>query len=570
MGIKMGGLTNEQYHGQIVGKIGYIAGCMRNIDPENNLKKIREDYQDVLIWTEKNYRFEEILEASKSGKCPNDLDVLSRRSLVLQELQRLVLLISPFKMKFDLIESQYEKMKNHVDLWKSDYYITFNQLNRLTDYIKNDTATPKNYFLKAITYALKMKIAQYGITEENVEINELFKLGLNLLEIGNDKIDDQYRLFREYIKGQSEESPFERILTLEDQKNLVQSLINYYTPKLANKTLQDRLSLLLESGSLTKSLFDSIDCLINEDKELQAISTFKSGELSLDVKEIEEIYSEALELHPETALQYTVQQRDARLLCKAFPHSQEYITDSIAKKEITNFSDILHSKEFLSKLIEAEVAKKIDPQDQLQIQAVSELSQLLGRSMDKQIPHLAKMNIGQIQEYINNKTKSILGKIPGRIKLLNFMGFGIPTFDTIDNIINRLSKSDEDKAANTIILEFYQNIKQVKNQFFGNKLIEDITPENIKGFFDQCCLYGNEAAAKLSNNRPMLTKVVDILRALALWTIRLIGISSPPQFLKPVQTGVDLVSDAITEIKDNLEKTVERLQVEQEETLSFQ
>lgn len=35
----MGGLTSEQYHSQVVGKIGYIARCMQTIDPENNLKK---------------------------------------------------------------------------------------------------------------------------------------------------------------------------------------------------------------------------------------------------------------------------------------------------------------------------------------------------------------------------------------------------------------------------------------------------------------------------------------------------------------------------------------------------
>ncbi len=167
----MGGLTSEQYHSQVVGKIGYIARCMQTIDPENNLKKIREDYQDVLIWAEKNYRFEEILEASKSGKCPNDLDALSRRSLILQELLRLVSSISPFKMKLDLIESQYEKMKQHVNLWKSDYHVKLNQLNQLTDYLKNAAPTPKNNFLRAMTSVLQMQIAQYGITEDNEGIN---------------------------------------------------------------------------------------------------------------------------------------------------------------------------------------------------------------------------------------------------------------------------------------------------------------------------------------------------------------------------------------------------------------
>ncbi|HAT8218194.1 TPA: hypothetical protein JA344_15230, partial [Legionella pneumophila] len=369
----MGGLTSEQYYSQVVGKIGYIARCMQDIDPENNLKKIRDDYQDILIWTEKNYRFEEILEASKSGKCPNDLDALSRRSLVLQELKRLVSLTSPFKMKIDLIESEYEKMKSHANLWKSDYYSKLNELTRLTDYIKNAESTPKNHFLRAMTSVLQMQIAQYGITQDNDCINLLFKQALHLLAMGNEKIDEQYLLFKRYVKEQPEESPFEGILPAEDQKILVKAMIDYAMPKLSSKVLQDKLSALSSSDELTKTLLDSIDRIVEENEKLNALSKVKLGKFSLDIREIEEIYSQALKISPQDALQYTAQQCDAQLLRMAFPDSQNYIVESISNKKAKAIAELIHSKEFIYQIIKTEVFKQVDPNEKIRLQAATEL-----------------------------------------------------------------------------------------------------------------------------------------------------------------------------------------------------
>lgn len=564
----MGGLTSEQYYSQVVGKIGYIARCMQNIDPENNLKRIREDYQDVLVWAEKNYRFEEILEASKSGKCPNDLDALSRRSLILQELQRLVSSISPFKMKSDLIESQYEKMKHHANLWKSDYHVKLNQLNQLTDYLKNAAPTPKNHFLRAMTYALQMQIAQYGITEDNDRINLLFKLGLHLLAMGNEKIDEQYRVFKGYVQDQPEESPFEGSLPAEDQKVLVKAMIDHALPKLSSKVLQDKLSALSNSGLLTKTLIDNIDKIIEENEKLNALSQVKLGEFGLNTREIEEIYSHALEISPDNALQYTVQRCDAQLLSMAFPDSQNYIAESISNKEAKAIAELIRSKEFIYQIIKTEVFKQVDPNEKIQLQAATELYQLLGRTMDKQVHLLAKMNLEQINEYIQIKTKSILNKIPERVELLTFMGFEIPTFKGIETLMSDLSQS-QDKATLAIVQEFYTNIKNAKSQFWGNQLIEDLAPRDVEKFFNHCCQYGAEAAEKLADNRPVLTKIADILTAIARWAISLIGFNTLPQFLAPTRTCVDQVSDEITKIKLKLEDTLGGLQKAQEESLNL-
>ncbi|HAU0285890.1 TPA: Dot/Icm T4SS effector v-ATPase inhibitor SidK [Legionella pneumophila] len=564
----MGGLTSEQYHSQVAGKIGYIARCMQTIDPENNLKKIREDYQDVLIWAEKNYRFEEILEASKSGKCPNDLDALSRRSLILQELLRLVSSISPFKMKLDLIESQYEKMKQHVNLWKSDYHVKLNQLNQLTDYLKNAAPTPKNHFLRAMTSALQMQIAQYGITEDNEGINQLFKLGLHLLAMANEKIDEQYHLFKRYVKDQPEESPFEGILPVEDQKILVKAMIDYAVPKLSLKVLQDKLSAVSSSDALTKTLLDSIDRIVEENEKLNALSKVKLGKFSLDIREIEEIYSQALKISPQDALLYTAQQCDAKLLSMAFPDSQNYIVESISNKEAKAIAELIHSKEFLYQIIKTEVFKQVDPNEKIRLQAAIELYQLLGRTMDKQIHLFAKMNLEQINEYIQTKTKSILDKIPERVELLTFMGFEIPTFKGIETLMTDISHSQDNETL-AIAQEFYTNIKNAKNQLLGDKLIEDITPQDVEKFFNQCSQYGSEAAEKLADNRPVLTKIADILTAIARWAISLIGFNTPPQFLAPTRTCVDQVSDEITKIKLKLEDTLGSLQKAQEESLSL-
>ncbi|HAT6361239.1 TPA: hypothetical protein JAJ62_000022 [Legionella pneumophila] len=564
----MGGLTSEQYYSQVVGKIGYIARCMQDIDPENNLKKIRDDYQDILIWTEKNYRFEEILEASKSGKCPNDLDALSRRSLVLQELKRLVSLTSPFKMKIDLIESEYEKMKSHANLWKSDYYGKLNELTRLTDYIKNAESTPKNHFLRAMTSVLQMQIAQYGITQDNDCINLLFKQALHLLAMGNEKIDEQYLLFKRYVKEQPEESPFEGILPAEDQKILVKAMIDYAMPKLSSKVLQDKLSALSSSDELTKTLLDSIDRIVEENEKLNALSKVKLGKFSLDIREIEEIYSQALKISPQDALQYTAQQCDAQLLRMAFPDSQNYIVESISNKKAKAIAELIHSKEFIYQIIKTEVFKQVDPNEKIRLQAATELYQLLGRIMDKQIHLFAKMNLEQINEYIQTKTKSILDKIPERVELLTFMGFEIPTFKGIETLMTALSQS-EDQATVAIAQEFYTNIKNAKNQLLGNKLIEDIAPQDVEKFFNHCSQYGAEAAQKLADNRPVLTKIADILTAIARWAISLIGFNTPPQFLAPTRTCVDQVSDEINKIKVKLEDTLGILQKAQEESLSL-
>ncbi|HAT8841974.1 TPA: Dot/Icm T4SS effector v-ATPase inhibitor SidK [Legionella pneumophila] len=564
----MGGLTSEQYHSQVVGKIGYIARCMQTIDPENNLRKIREDYQDVLIWAEKNYRFEEILEASKSGKCPNDLDALSRRSLILQELLRLVSSISPFKMKLDLIESQYEKMKQHVNLWKSDYHVKLNQLNQLTDYLKNAAPTPKNNFLRAMTSALQMQIAQYGITEDNEGINQLFKLGLHLLAMANEKIDEQYHLFKGYVKDQPEESPFEGILPAEDQKILVKAMIDYAMPKLSSKVLQDKLSALSSSDVLTKTLLDSIDRIVEENEKLNALNKVKLGEFSLDTSEIEEIYSQALEISPKNALQYTAQKCDAQLLSMTFPDSGQYIAESISNKEANAIAEIIHSKELIYQIIKTEVFKQVDPNEKIRLQAATELYQLLGRTMDKQIHLFAKMSLEQIKEYIQIKTKSILDKIPERVELLTFMGFEIPTFKGIETLMDDISQS-QDEATLAIAQEFYTNIKNAKSQFLSNQLIEDLAPQDVVKFFSQCSQYGSEAAEKLADNRPVLTKIADILTAIARWAISLIGFNTPPQFLAPTRTCVDQVSDEITKIKLKLEDTLGSLQKVQEESLSL-
>ncbi|HDS3845163.1 TPA: Dot/Icm T4SS effector v-ATPase inhibitor SidK, partial [Legionella pneumophila] len=548
--------------------IGYIARCMQTIDPENNLKKIREDYQDVLIWAEKNYRFEEILEASKSGKCPNDLDALSRRSLILQELLRLVSSISPFKMKLDLIESQYEKMKQHVNLWKSDYHVKLNQLNQLTDYLKNAAPTPKNNFLRAMTSVLQMQIAQYGITEDNEGINQLFKLGLHLLAMANEKIDEQYHLFKGYVKDQAEESPFEGILPEEDQKILVKGMIDYAMPKLSSKVLQDKLSALSSSDVLTKTLLDSIDRIVEENEKLNALSKVKLGKYGLDIREIEEIYSQALKISPQDALQYTAQQCDAQLLSMAFPDSQNYIVESISDKKAKAIAELIHSKEFIYQIIKTEVFKQVDPNEKIRLQAATELYQLLGRIMDKQIHLFAKMNLEQINEYIQTKTKAILDKIPERVESLTFMGFEIPTFKGIETLMTDISHSQDNETL-AIAQEFYTNIKNAKKQLLGDKLIEDITPQDVEKFFNQCSQYGSEAAEKLADNRPVLTKIADILTAIARWAISLIGFNTPPQFLAPTRTCVDQVSDEITKIKLKLEDTLGSLQKVQEENLSL-
>lgn len=298
------------------------------------------------------------------------------------------------------------------------------------------------------------------------------------------------------------------------------------------------------------------------------MSAVKLGEFRLDTREIEEIYSQALEISPQNALQYTAQRCDVRLLCMAFPDSEQHIIQSISNKEANAIAEIIHGKELIYQIIKTEVFKQVDPNQKIQLQAAIELYQLLGRTMDKQIHLFARMSLEQIKEYIQIKTKSILDKIPERVELLTFMGFEIPTFKGIETLMTDLSQSQDNETL-AIAQEFYTNIKNAKNQLLSNKLIEDIAPQDVEKFFNHCSQYGAEAAEKLADNRPVLTKIADILTAIARWAISLIGFNTPPQFLAPTRTCVDQVSDEITKIKVKLEDTLRSLQKVQEESLSL-
>jgi hypothetical protein len=134
----MFGLSQDLISGQILGTIGYINRCLRNIDPDALLGELRKDYESEITWHEKPIN--ELYTACKTGQC-GDHDVLSKKSLVLQELERLVTLIQPQIMPPQVLQAVYQELKKQTNLWASSYH---NELNKLEKLISTSSAPSLN------------------------------------------------------------------------------------------------------------------------------------------------------------------------------------------------------------------------------------------------------------------------------------------------------------------------------------------------------------------------------------------------------------------------------------------
>lgn len=570
----MFGLSPELTHSQVVGTIGFISRNIENMEQELVHTDIREDYKDELKWSKE--KFEVALAASKAGELPA-LDELKKKSLVLQELYRLITLIRPFSMKKEQLESIYEKMKNHPDLWSSLYH---NKLDTLEQLIKSTTSMPApgKYFLKAIVVKLQKHLAENEISEEDEQAQNLFQTALSMQEVAYKSFDTQYPLFKAFMNAQKDDTAFDGIVDTAEQQLLVGMIIEHLTPQLSNPVSQERLADLIEPGLLNKALFAAINKIFVEDEQLTALSKASLDSHRLDKDEFEKIVLTARE-SDEPLLKRITLLSEVALLCKAHPDQIRLLT-STSLKTNSGIESTLYTPESLWNITIIKVVQQEQiPLDlnNTKFHAVLQLSAHLQNKIKPDFTVDSNDRLEKMNTFLNTNTALILKNLPRRIQQLEAMGLGTPTFKEIDAIIEKADFA-KDTVTAPIVQEFYLKIQAAKMKLIYTKKdekpvikqLEAINANDVQDFFAECCVASQLAATQLDDSRSGMTVIIDVLRAVANWCIRLLSFGISPQFFQKPKTVIDEVSQAITDLKATMGMTLDHLTPEQKPNASLQ
>ena len=553
-GVSMYGLSPELQHKQVVGKISFINRNLALIDPAGQMTKIREDHQTEIEWNKK--KAHEIFEGSKHGELP-DLAELSKRSFVLQELSRFITLIKPFTLSNKQIEVLYNTMKNQPDLEKSYLHKRLNEIEQLTRPIPNK-ASSANLFLDVLIAKLQNHLAEHGLQVKDQEAQALEKFIINMRESALLTFEEQFQLFKNFMSSQISTDPFSGVLDLEKQQQFILELVEKLSSKLSSNVLKERM-LALKDHSLNKELLTSIEQIFAAEKQLQSLEQIHIGSHKLSREEVETILSSTKEI------ERTVLLSKIKLLYKAFPGAEQN-AESLLMESNEQLTKTLHSPEFLYRLITAGVMQKINTGIEADKQAALQLCNSL-KQKQVNIPLDSNANMDQTILFLEDSIDSIVQKIPHRKEVFTALGYNIPTFREVETVIEDLLKNKPSE----IIEEFYLEIQKAKREQFYEKdgeiwvvkQIEHISGENVKSFFDNCCMAGINASQKLADNRSLITVIQDVLRAIANWAMKLIGFgSSSQQFFKPPRTAIDDISQALNELRVNLSTTLNHLSPE--------
>ncbi|MBL7479411.1 hypothetical protein [Legionella bononiensis] len=540
----MNGLSADMYHGQVVGKIGFIKRCMDNIDPDSVNSLLRSEYKEEIEWSTKP--FEEIFEASKAGKCP-DLDTLGKKALVLQELMLLIDSVKPFSLNQELLEAHYVAFKKENNLWNSKYHKTLTVLDGLIK-ASEFSAVPKKYFFKAIVSALKHHIATHGIVEDHAEIKKLIQLSETIKDTIDNSFEQQYTIFKAFVESLVDDSSLINSLETEVRQGIIQTLLEH-SQKLFSATLREQLAAILQSGIINKALLVTFSETIGIDHQLQSFAQLTLRGHRLDALEIEAIYSDAVKKSVDNPLDYTRERINRRLLCRVYPKHEECIQKS-------SFNS---TSPFLAIDVIQEIASKStkEPGSEAAIwQLVTPLRLAHVKSPE--------MSMEQLVAFIDEKSKSVIDAIPRRNEQLKLLGSTVYTFNEVEDVIRPILNSGENKDSK-IIREFHEAIHDAKMRYFyihpyrEVKQIEHITSNDVTQFYNECCVAGQKAATKLADNRSLLTVIVDVLRSLANLAIRILTLGASPQFFTPKPTSVDIISSALEKARTHIMLNLEQL-----------
>ena len=584
----MWGMNPELHHGQVVGKISYINKNLEILDSQNQTN-ISEDYKEIIAIKSKYKSFEKMLEASKSGQLP-DFDYLSKVSLILQEMVRLQRQIEPFQMTLEVKNAVYAAFKKKSDLWSSAYHTHLDRFEKLVNALTY-AQPPKKLFLQAYIEKLKHHFAKNGF-EGIACVEALLKKASNTLDLSVSNLERQIPIFLEFMAEQKDETPFAGILPSEIQQALAGVLIDNFESQLSSKTLQEILSRLKNPGMLTQPFLQSIDKIIEIDKQLKQMPEIRLNSYSLRAEEIEFIFAEKVQKSTlGEALDHTIQERDIRLLIKAFPQAADGIRRCVSLLEGKGYSwaKIRQHTDFQYAIIAAQVQHDCKKMDGTAKRAATQLCENMREKMRGSEYLDANSNLQKVYELIQHRIQDILTEIPQQKEKLQALGMEYLTFKEIDAIFSDYfselaADGDEKEALDLDAMKydsnispnpetqatkvFYEAIHAAKMKYFYSngdmKRVQKISAENVQGFFSECCKAGEQAASKLAQNRSFLIKVRDVLKVIANWLIHKLSFGKSGQFFKPQKTAVGDMLQELDNLQSKLNDILEHLKPAEE------
>ncbi|CAM2990355.1 hypothetical protein [Legionella worsleiensis] len=598
----MHNLPEELYHSQVVGKMSFIVRVLQLIDPKGSLQTIRKDYaREIQCITDAEKALQQLTEndcknencqaelnkftileqQSKAGKCPS-LDTLSQNAWIIQELSRLITLIQPFSLDEEMIEEAYLKMKNQPDLWSSLYHHQLNDLEQLTNSL-DDIPLPNQVFFNAILCKLKYHLSTNGLADNDTISTELFKLAKNMQESVYKKTNKVIPLFIAYLESQQYLLPFAGALSKEDETKVIVELIAAFAKKIKNATLNSQLNNLRATICLNKSLLDSISSILTKDHALHDLRSMRLDTHFLKAEEIDELFKKAIRVSRKNDVELTKNLCKLALLSKAFPKAKELINKDIENIYPEMTAQLFTSPNFIMGIIQQVIEGQTPIQNGIEQETTNQLITQCYWYLNEPTHIPESMELKDLYAFINARIQNINEQTELRKNQLQQLGYGFPSFENVENIVNSLDPQTDENIKN-IITDFYTAIKEAKElQFYQRKnsaspkqqfyqpknsaspkQLEEITAKEFHAFFEACCAAGKNAAQRLENNRTGLELIMDVLKSIANWTIRLLSGGTTPQFFKKPKTAVDDLVQAVNELRKTLEKTLQHIDFSEE------
>lgn len=560
-------LSSDQYHNQVVGKIGFINRNLRAIDPDRQTK-IWEDFAVESEWGNPQHTFIELWHASKADALP-DLDTLSHKSMVLQELARFKHCIMPYALSFDRIQTQYEAMKKISDLWGSSYHNTLNSIENIVNYIEGikESATaisPKHHLIILYTEKLQQYLAQHGLPQENPEVDAMLSSALETLQLAEANLDRQYGVLLKFMQAQDNDAPFAGV-ALDTQKQLALSLIAYYKPKISSLTLQNALDALTQLDGISKSFFKGRDDLAEIDQTLKRFTAIALEDKHLNFKEVDSIFAAqwSLASSNDKALVATERAINLALLARQYPQS----TDSVNALACTYGEDkkFYFEVRALLPLIESELRAAIQKRENTVVYNVA-LSNVSQHIQQQWAEDTSRLSLQEAHDFIRQQINdSLAHNIPQQLEKFSELGLGSVTFKPIDAAFEKWLSAQEQSDTSTakVVNALYQSIYQAKNQYFYAKetikAMKDIGPKEVEGFLTACCTALEKAAKAMSDNRTFVDTLGHLFTQIANWSICMLSCGISSQFFQPSRTPVDQISASIEGLKRQLTRTLDHL-----------
>lgn len=568
----MHNLPSELYHSQVVGKMSYMVNVLEQIDPKNQFDMIRADFKEEVRWVKEVKDFQTIMNASATGQCP-DFDTLSKKSLILQELNRLLLLTKPVVMKQELVEAMYTEMKSNNNLWSSFYHSRLNELEQLTNAVSN-MPSPAKYFLEAAVSKLQLHLSANGLIQKDDEAIKLFQFAVSMRDMGYRGFETQLPVFKSFLNNQASDYSFDDVLSTEQQQLMIETILHKSIETITSKTLQNELAALKTRGIVDKQLFITVAAIAKQEAQLQNLTHVVVDGHKLDAMEVESLFAKTSKYSVQNVIQRTALLCDLALTGKATPTLSSMINSTIDSFTDATKADML-TPEFLHQMISQVVNSKIQSINAIEANALNQvLNQLKIRLNNPDLIN-SNMNANQLNQFINQQAQTTLAAITPRTEKLDSLGFSVPTFKAIEAAISTLNPTDN-SGVNEIVIEFYTAIQQAKETYFNDKdskstvkQLELITAKDFNEFFKECCDAGKKAAQKLNGNRSGLTVIADALKAIANWGIYLVSFCTTPQFFKAPRTAVDNVAEAVSSLKTTLNSTLDHLELNAETNISL-